>query len=594
MFKHLRAGAHDESSKDTTSSSAELEQKGESQTIGKSQQQSFSERAIYFAMLVCDMDLFSIYKGNYRDNMKAKYRIYQSSMLSLKPNSEDKLRDKLRRPMQILFCYLTAKFSIICATQIVLYWLNKRRSILNLSTDESNEQLKEIITSNEASIEGFSKIRDMFGNIFANDYELTIMLLLVTITFNLYGIMMIPQRYKTKPIDVANLRFLLDPQREIKRLDMMIEERIDEILFETANNKLVKTLFKQISSLRPSTFNSQWYRLSHWIISILLLVGIAAEILHWALLYYIIYRSMRDRCKTDSASDRCQLKTIVTWQEAIVLVDITLGQIQANVLWFLLLFFMWINLICQLSLVLSIKRCLAGCLRIMLSENASCHRELQESPGDLVGSISDPGIMTLVPSLPRVEKTSSSLLNSKGREDKIIRMLLQTLIKLEVTVDEIRRTAGFLQDCAESLMFIIIFVAIPTSMLINRNNMVSLAAQLPSIILGYLATNILLAFTAFVYFLMCKQEKLAWSLLAELSIYRKNHKQMQQEEANCVLFDLIKTKWLRFVHNHNLSDTRNTVSVYGFSVKYSSVLTINFAILTFMYLLTSIEVKIDR
>lgn len=551
----------------------------------------FERSVINWSIFLCDLDPFSIYKGNYKCNTATKDKIYLIPKLRLKPTKSDKLKDILRRPAQITFCYLAIKFLTICVIQTTSCFLAKRHKIYHdLLMQSPNQSDATMVASMEyysSSIRQVDQLGDLIGNPMSALPAAAILFQSILLIAIAWGFLMTPHSFRQTPMDVANLRFLLDPHRELQRIDLVIERHIERILVESPTNRLVMAQFKQTSSLRPSTLNGQWHNLSYWCIFLFTTGAILASLLHefvsYPLMFTIVYRK---RCKFNYY---CSLWSLFTWRELLMLLELFIAQFPAIVFWSAGVITTTFILVCQVWLALGIKRELDKCLAILRNENNDFrkfyHKSRMAHELRLTNNKLNPlhRVLRLNGSMPLVDATNdpmSPFNELGGRGDAVTQVILRTYIRMVVSIGEFRRAA----DCARRFLEIVMVLHSALVVVVNLINYVSEfdagAIEIMALVLTYLVTNLMLFLSAYTFSLISKQERTAWSILAELSTYRDNHRDSAHMLSDRILLDTITTKWLRYIYNHNLSDRKNTLLPYGLSISYRTVLTLNFSLLS--------------
>lgn len=550
--------------------------------------QKFQKKLLNFVLLACDQDPFLIYKGIYKHSNQEKYGIYLRPELRVAPSSLDKLREKVRRPLQVVHIYLTIKFLIIFIVQIISCIVAQQysSSLEDLNRDGLGSNINQTaraaatIERYDSSIRQLNAIGDSVGNPLSVVADVFALLISTLITAILYGFVVMPIKYRDKPLDASNLRFMLDPLREIKRIDLVIEQKLEQISEESLNNRLVVSLFDQIASLRPPTFKQVWYSFLHWWTMLLAMGAMQGLVTNDLVAYPSMYLSAREaKCKTGNfTKEDCTLLNVFTWQELVFFFELFISQFLASFIWGMLMVTIFIDLMCQLWLTISIERELKKCLAVLIDENTRLRR-FYDSRNGFKGQQLNPY---------RCELTHISGLpfqRVKRRYDEIILVLLRTYIKLTVTIDEIRRTARVLKRFTESVL-VLVGSLLVTVLFVNYVTDFKLSLiEILLLMLTYGVSNLVFVCSALVFSHMSKQEKIAWSILAELSVYRYYCKKVTHLEPNELMFELVATRWVKLVHNSTLSDVKNSVLPYGISIRYGTVIKLNFSLLSLMSLL---------
>lgn len=547
-------------------------------------------------LFICDLDVFAIYKGKYKHSARSRYKIYLSPMFHRNATNSDKLRDRLRGPRQLFYLYLSVKYVPLIVIQIIMHsWLMHLNKLNNLRLNNhlDPQEVSEYIDYYESAIERIRKIENLLGNPFSSRLEFSLVILCSTLMLIIYNLIVTSHINSINPFDAANIRFMLDPETEMRRVDMQIERQIHKFLINRDESKIVLAQLRLIPQIRPATFNAKHYVQAYNRFWFLMINLSFAWLFHWLFLGGMLYLTIRDRCRTlmSGLAGVCNIWTLFNWRDWIALFDFTMGQILSNTLWVTYLIMMVFTLLCQLRLVVGLRESLLACLVMIRNENIRQRNYRQLSSNNSGGDLASYHCkISSIPNLVKLKETASWSASKKAcSEVKTIAILLQTYVKLALVVEEIRRNALYLKRGTECLVIVGASIALPICMIVHVGNLTKILTQLSTLMSNYLVANIILTIGARVYFLLCKQERIAFSILAELSVYRHYHKQMNLAEADRILFDSVALKWLRYVHNQNLSDRRNTASIFGVIINYGTVLSLNFAFLTLASVITSFQ-----
>lgn len=529
--------------------------------------QRMTRKFVRLVFFVCDLDVFAIYKDTYKKSFRARYKIYLSPMFRRKATWSDHLRDRLRRPMQLFYLYLSVRFLILIVIQMIAHKYSMRPDKLNKLSDLlGSPGLSNSIDYYKSAIDWLNGIQDLLGNPYSIRLEYSLVLLIITVVINLYGFIIMPYLYI---MDVANFRFMLDPETEIRRIDMLVEHHIDNFIVSNSDSQLVSAQLRLISQIWPSTLDFKHHRWTYEIYWLLLFALLFANLIHWTLLIVMLYLVIQDKCRIlmNGMDGACYICSVFNWREWVAFFEMTIGHIMSNIMWGMLAVITQFTLVGQLHLVVGIRDDLLKCLTTIQCENVR-HKNNRHSSSQ----VSDAGESKQV-----------------DKEQNTIEVLMQSYVKLALSVAEIRRGALFLNRCTEGMVIVDASVALPICMIIHVGNLMRIFNQPSTVILNYFMANIILTTGVRVYFLLCKQEGIACSILAELSVYRSNLERLHLPENDRNLLDSVAAKWFRYVCNENLSDRKNTSSIFGVNVNYGTVLSLNFAIITLVSVIISLQ-----
>lgn len=175
--------------------------------------QILPKRLMNITLFACDLDPFLIYKRIHKHCNHQKYSIYLRPELRAAPSSIDELRDKVRRPAQVVYSYLTIKFVIIFMVQIIscVFGRQYNSALEDLNRDgqgsNKNHTLRAAATTEQydSSMRQLNAIGDLIGNPLSVSADLSALLISTLITAILYGFIVMPFKYRSTPMDAANL-----------------------------------------------------------------------------------------------------------------------------------------------------------------------------------------------------------------------------------------------------------------------------------------------------------------------------------------------------------------------------------------------------
>lgn len=550
-------------------------------------------KLVNLILFVLYSDPFAIYRLN---NGRARFDIYRSQEVQLPELKLHRWQLVIRSSIGFLMSYLSIRYTISAALLITSSLLTKKyRSDLNeFESLQMNSTLSMELPENVAkaldsmSIYDESNLKravDLLGSPFSSLPGTAIMFDIYLAGTVLYIFIIFPRNHRNVRVDWAILRFMLDPLREIKRIDLIIKQYLEQISFESFNNKLVNEQFKQIFTFRPINTTPNWHR-TLYKQSIVMMASITV----WFILFdligftYIYCLLKRRLCKLKNLS-HCNYSDVFNIQHSIGFMELIIGWCGGIIVLESLLVKITVDMICQISMAKSVMKELINCRLVMnktidiakrLHNNRYCDDRKQIQPANSVV-----GEMHLRASCEATRYTY--VLRSKEQQLNVEISLLRSYVKVMVARDEIKRNAI---DVTKSVESVIIIVGCAVGGIVVANFTAGYEAKLFSFmwyILVWTGSNQILFSCAYVYSRSIESEKIAWSILAELSAYR--YLAAQTSELNSYhmgsgLLDLLAKKWCKLVGRYSLSDKGYSLNPYGFRVTYKRVLRINFLVIS--------------
>lgn len=187
----------------------------------------FLRHLIEWVHFVLDLDPNAIYKGNFKHSTSSKYWIHLSKDLRESSTRRDRWRNSIRLPAKIAICLLAANYMTVSLIQIVFSATMQRihlnpvtaRAIANMTTLVDTIEYQ--TGGNKLSKVGKAIIKqvDEYGSLLAGPFWAPTgasILVQSTLAVTLVcGYIIMPWRYKYTPMDNVNLRFILNPSREV-------------------------------------------------------------------------------------------------------------------------------------------------------------------------------------------------------------------------------------------------------------------------------------------------------------------------------------------------------------------------------------------
>lgn len=546
---------------------------------------------LYF--LLIDTDPHLLYKSESKNIAERKmYRFHQSSTLKMETKSfERSLFKKLRRLMLVFVGYVIVKYLIMTFIQTINLYHTANTNCWTTNF------LREFDWLEKNSFVAFYKL---MGPILGNPLKfvpgVSIFTYILTIVSMIYYLILLPNSYKLKPFDSVNVRFLLDPMREINRIDMVIKETLHEFLLSikpiqndgnsTNNNNLnnlsVRSRYngynsarresimrqvifeqlKQVPTLRPAAYSLDCFSLLFLWVILFSIVNFSYSSSSFIAVILIYFDELQYHC---SEPKKCQIYDVLSIQDLQALGELFLIFF---ILWFLInvqVIFVVINQATQLLMAKKINQDLSFCRKILINCSFAMANDQIE----------------------QFKLVRQSFIQS--RSHYMERNLLRALVKLQLTNADMRKNSLIVSRIIESVVFIlgICLIAILVAERLNANE-VRLFLNLNALAF-WTATNLLLFGCAYVTAQSSKVEKLAWSILAQLCF---NHRAAQRHNGLTQLAgarlnpnDLIIKRWRHYVCDHYLSDARNSVQILSRSLTYRTALELNFYIISLVLLL---------
>lgn len=378
-----------------------------------------------------------------------------------------------------------------------------------------------------------------------------------------------------RPLDAANLRFMIEPAKEARRLDLVIVQHLEKLLEECPRNGIVLEQLKQVSSLRFDTFSPRWRKTLFRYTMIELSLSYSSSTLIITAVIYAYFSRFGNILCADSQPEACDFSNVFSKQDYLYIVEllgIILLLIVGGCVWFSLVV---INGICQVSLVRSIEKELRHCLAVISLSNLNdrvVFRYAQSLDNqDLVGD------------------TVSILKNEDTREQKYIESsLLRAYIKLIISLEEAKKHSRLTGRALEAH---IIALSVPGLLAFSMRNFSNDAetqlVQIAMLFITWVFVNPGLVFCAYIHSRTVERERIAWSILAQLSIYKERNSRKGDLESFSSErhIRMLANRWRKLVMGYALSESSGAVRAFGTRLTYSRVLSMNYALISVVLLL---------
>lgn len=548
-----------------------------------------------WVLFMFDIDPHCIYKGTHHNSHLAKYRQYSLKELRIDP-SNDKLPRNLKIIKRVILIHLLIKYLINCFVQMMKYKISEDHKSKNLNVDYKQNQAYRF----------FDSLGNLFGNPLSELTGVSLMVYSALIVGFVYAIGYLPYYFSYNPADAVNLRFLLDPQREIKRIDILIRNKLDEYAmfinsrkfplkenylnrYDRRNSIYRPICFKSVHytnqtkdnltsldrqmnvlnhersriwKMRPASYDWERYKELHMNIFIFQIAGWTIGItLLCHIPQLIISAATVGKCQIMYSRENCTFSEVFNWRDILAFIELSIGVYCFGILIVFDIITIISNTICQLESARSIREDLSK----YLNDIRTFNRKNGEKNSI---SYSNSELIALNEAL------------DKFGEQLMAEMLLY-LIKTTLSEVDLKSNAIYITQIVES--FLITFaMGILSSLLSSRLNGLDIRIFRMGVFMATIAgANLILATSAFVYAKITDNEKIGWSILAQNSI----RSSFESKEYGSSENDVFTTGWRKLILSRGLSDERNAISVFGMKITFKRVLELNFLVISLISLI---------
>lgn len=555
---------------------------------------------IKWGFFILNIDLFLIYKDTFRGASSAKYRIYQLPELRLESNSFDRLRAKCNIVTRVAYIYLPLKF-MFTAMQTVFDRLNPDSRPIELDLGIYSKYIAYLLGRPLATIPGASIF------IYTG----------VGITL-LYGYILCPMSCLHKPIRLTTMRLFFDPNREIRRIDIMIADYLKDFMSIESNSNQENTSkfnqrratggialsipdrtpstqstlglaqFNHMSELRPATYTEEYFVKAHHLALMVVLFVSFGGLVDSFVLPLVVTPIARERncLKKSIPLAVCSLKDAFNAQEIVALVEVTMGVSAGLAIFFAQTVMVVINLFFQLTLASSVEADLSKCLKVVRNfrgdlelRNSMCKFGVNSTTRcDMSFTDSYHGQMSAISPIHRRFRAARDLTR------QVETTLLRTLVKLVISEREIKESAQASAKFVEAILLSMGVSLIGAFIGMKVDGEQMRVFRNIALLFIWWATNSVLLGCAYVFSQTIKVEKVAWSILAHLKaeeIKISSDRLIYAMSLGRGAFDeTLVDQWTKLVTSYGLSDARNSVRPFGLSITYGRTLRINFLALS--------------
>lgn len=513
-------------------------------------------------------DLYAIYRGGYEDCTTSSFRHYMSPKLRMSYTGLDLLLKKWFYVIQTFQTYCAVKFALILSVQIFY----------------------KIESGGGAWFWLAAYLADIVGTPLLSVFGLSLLVYSTSVVSTFYFFIYEPIQRRQKALDCIYGRMIMDPHREIRRIDLLIQEKLDSMLelVELRRNSFKSTWLAVATKNKPPNpdqLQREQIRLDHKIRHLILhekalywtmrpaayysnnvkafnrvfLFGLAALLTSSSLFGLFLPRillniSLDKRC-VEFKLQECNPWTAYSLSDGLSLIELAFGLFQSG--------FIFNILVMGIMMSFSGSRINNWDLRNDLKTKLKHFRQVNEI-------LAETDQQTL-------SSLQFGLIERHDLELSLDTTLIRILVKTGVILDDLRRTATYSTDSIRGQVVIassIILAALVAAQL--DAEMVSLRVLL--VVIVWTVTNVVCLWSAYLFARTVEMDKLCWSIQAETM--RRNLRRKLTFPSN-----KIETMWHRFILNGMLYNERFSIRLFGSSLNYTKVLKLNFTIISVAALL---------
>lgn len=459
--------------------------------------------------------------------------------------------------------------------------------------------------------------------------EISIIIFLCTGTSNLVYLVLFPAYFNRKPMQMTALRFILDPNRERQRVDLLIGERLDAILSSiqfyrlnqlkdyakcTANPLKFKIQLRseaiyrsialdqqeqrtftardcssKLESLernrkqllrykrqrwisRPNNYSCGTFKLIEWDM-ILLVIGLHSFNFIWllALSGFLLYAATQNECEaTVKTLYLCHPFKVFNWKELWFGAEFNMTLLYSFVSFTIHVVILFLMVHGQLIIVSCIKSELTTCLEYLRNKNYKTEWNLSHPEGGGAQNQLAKGL-------------------KDGEEDCLDELMLRTLIRLQLYQEDLRLGSKPISELLLGYFFIIsVFGTVTLSAKEFTNTDLFIIRQ-QIIIYLWVLVNFWTVACAHIVARVLDYQRVCWSILAESSIGQQLCRTVTCSRNNGATHSCNDTYlselWRRMIFKTNYNLRQFIVSPIGIDITYRRVLQLNFFLVSFYSLL---------
>lgn len=565
---------------------------------------------------VYNFDAMAIYKGNYRHRNRAKYaslylRQPELRINELEWNSSDRLerlRPMVRRVSLVIYFVILVRFSMICVVQFAKYQAttfivsNSQQQTISSRVDLNTTTTTQTVLTEETNwikLMKVLRVYHLFGDQWLSDFPGVVMFVYISVLASIsYSIYYLPRCHQIEPADACDLRMGLEPERERRRLDLMIGEDIQrQVRAKQLHERTLATGEDQFFPISKTTCrrrkkktheaDSSWSwwdiraeaRPSHywsghrryWLVcknafvpvvglSMAFAIGVQISLINW---------SMTLRCsrlRLISGTDSCCLWDAFTPGEIYTMLELIFAMYWMGIILGVSQLSIVAHLDGQLTTIGELERDMNDLLTALRLTNELAQRNSGGS-SSIASSLADTS-----------RKTSKNLRTS----EELNKVLLRSLVRTNVHLSEVRSRAEFISEQVSSLvvLFGMGMVLALTAVRMEGPDIEHLRANIIRSL--WLASNFILIICAHEFARLLRLERVAWPIAAQLNtIVARQYNNSSGGKlifirASSLQLDPLLAGWLRLIECGCLVDIRNSVRPFGVSLTFKRILQMNF------------------
>lgn len=566
-------------------------------------------------------------------------RVFQSPLLGLPKTRKDQNREFYTKIRNLWLFYATSKLFVLSIVQLVQREHYRESLIFRMTNPglKASSPAELIAITNGSNIPIALHIASSISELLGNPLNRLMgasTFLYASLTGNLLQCLYAFSRAHNtvEPLELTHINLFLNHRHEIKRIDLMIDEKLNALLsqireklngcrdysriFQLSRQQrqrsgqsehedensliehlnecckcldgieyqmsdealtelyhIIKSLKSQMNTMRPAIYCPQ-YQLEHSVTFLKILFYVVLFLILPILIVPIqLYiNSIKSRCfMYNLKPDECNLRNTFTLQDVLTCIDVNLCMFMIT-LTFVAQIILIVGSVKSQSISLhSLKLDLEDCLSKLQIKNSLTSKD--EDSGRNLNSRQDS-------CKPSEKKYYEQL---KRDTDTI---LLRTFMKLIMTEDDVRSSSHFISKTLDTFLFSMGFSLI-LSLICGKlefNNLISFEIQFlrSSLVIWLLImSNLVLLYCAIHHSNTIKLDKLIWSVIGQMIASANRSKQAYNR-------DLIGSYWSKVAHGHSINDARNSVLFFRImSIDFKRLLELNFIFISMASLMRS-------
>lgn len=582
--------------------------------------QLYIKKLTIFLLFLYHYDVMAIYKGTHASASRQRYKSYLIDELRIEPDHRDRLAHKWRLIYYCLYVMFVIRFATVCVVQVILYQANIHVRVGMDSQENGTFQTTTYDYSDTLTISFLrhSGLLDCFSSALSYHPGMSLMIYMSLLLSVSYTMTYIPYKYTNEPINSFFMRFFLDPNRERRRIYLVLGEKIKETLSNIERSRrplctldllylgshkfgpepviskqsypLAISQHKHMSTFEPPvlatslevaplqnldpllcpTRYSREYYLQVWSQSLIVspLVASVLIVIDLFLQYHVIRVMKKVRCQTRYLLESSSLVELLTWPDWMSLFETNVTLIIVGTLVTLLCINMVMHSLSQLMLIYEIRYYYLDLLNALRLIN---YPITGTRPPIIATSRSELGRKTIRAS----EFDRQLMMNPKMLF--LNDALLKTLVKARVSMEDFDTVATYMSEQVASILTLYGSFLIST-LIADRIDGNNFEGMRPTIQYFWTGSGLLLTMCAYVYSKMIQLEPIVWSIIAQLKTLE--NLTVRNEDLECLV-----RSWVDFSTKQSASDPRYSVRPFGISLTYRMVLRMNFFVITLAALL---------